>query len=69
MSEQKDGAIYNYAIGEYEIVINGEVVAYAEQQQRAWDIYNGYLEMSREHVTRNPANTEYTMQDYYGVTR
>ena len=64
-----DGVHYEYAIGEYVIIVNGDIAGYAEQQQMAWAKYNTALRLQREHVTRNPANIEYTQQEFYGVNR
>lgn len=64
-----DGVHYEYAIGEYVIIVNDDVVGYAETQSAAWAKYNTALRLQNEHVTRNPANIEYSQQDFYGVSR
>ena len=64
----KDGVHYEYAIGEYVIIVNGEVIGYNEDEGKAYRRYNQALSTNREHVTRNPAN-EITQANFYGVMR
>ena len=52
----EDGVHYNPEFNEYEIVVNGDTVAWAETQGQAWRSYHELLRVEHEHISRNPAN-------------
>lgn len=48
-----DGAHWDEGIQEWVIVLNGEPAAWTtEGQGRAWDIYNDFLRVAKDHVQR-----------------
>ena len=51
-----DGVYFNDAIGEWEVIIDGDPVAWSETQSQAWRSYHEMLEVDRRHLERNPEN-------------
>lgn len=55
----QDGVHFNDRYNEYEIVIDGEAVAWSSTEEQGWRSYLEMLGIRADHVRRNRANKEF----------